>query len=345
MAMREIANARCRTRQNLTATIDKKCDRRNLQPASYNTHVGGTDRSLVEERIRKRLAESATATGGWPYAAGKASRVEPTCWALLALLESSGSDPSARAAIAGPHVAWLARAQRADGLLADQSGVPANFTANGLAACVLASSGTWRPASAGPTPDLSKLLSALISAKGVSVDGADARQDNRLQGWPWLADTFSWLEPTAWCVLGLKKAGAQAAGAAARIQEAEQLILNRACESGGWNFGNAAVTGQDLRPYVPTTALALIAMQDRREAAEVTKSAGWLREARLKEPSAIALALTAIWLRLYGLPADDVEARLAADVDRAERVGNLQALAMMLYALTADKHGARTLQV
>src|SRR6187549_3997658 len=184
------------------------------------------EHSSVAERIRGRLLAHANPDGGWPYAAGKASRVEPTCWALLALLESSTSDLSARAALAAPHLTWLSRAQRGDGLFADQSGVPANFTANGLAACVLASSGRWGPASAGPTPDLPKVLSALISAKGVSVDGADARQDNRLQGWPWLADTFSWLEPTAWCVLGLKKAGLQADGAAARIQEAEKLILN-----------------------------------------------------------------------------------------------------------------------
>ena len=75
------------------------------------------------------------------------------------------------------------------------------------------------------------------------------------------------------------------------------------------------------------------------------RSVGWLREARLKEPSAMALALTAIWLRLYGLPADDVDARLADDLDRAERIGNLQALAMMLYALTSDRHGARSLRI
>jgi hypothetical protein len=37
--------------------------------------------------------------------------------------------------------------------------------------------------------------------------------------------------------------------------------------------------------------------------------------------------------------------RLAADVDRAERIGNLHALAMMLYALTAARHGLRAVHV
>src|SRR5688572_1897262 len=291
----------------------------------------------------------ANGTGGWPYYAGKSSRVEPTCWALLALAETSDEDGEVRAQAAAPHLRWLAAAQRPDGLLVDQPAAPVNFTSNGLAASVLAHvaalSGTWGPALDGPTADLPRLLGALIAAKGVSVDGADARQDNRLQGWPWMADTFSWLEPTAWCVLALKKAGAHTAGAAARIQEADKLILNRTCETGGWNFGNAAVIGQDLRPYVPTTALGLIALQDRRAASEVVRSVTWLREARLKEPSAMALSLTAIWLRLYGLPGDDVEARLAGDLERAERVGNLQTLAMMLYALTADRHGASAFRV
>jgi hypothetical protein len=309
------------------------------------------EQASVAAHLRRTLVARANPAGGWPYSAGKNSRVEPTCWALLALLESADEDAAARTRLAAPHLQWLAGAQQPDGLLADQAGVPANFTANGFAACVLASVSTWRPASAGPSssagpaPDLVRLVAALVAAKGVSVDAADARQDNRLQGWPWMADTFSWIEPTCWCLLALKKTGSQTAGAAARIEEAEKLILNRTCESGGWNYGNASVVGQDLRPYVPTTALALIALQHRREAAEVTRSVGWLREARLKEPSAMALSLTSLWLRLYGLPTDDVDARLASDLERAERGGNLQTLAMMLYALTADRHGVKTFHV
>lgn len=195
------------------------------------------------------------------------------------------------------------------------------------------------------SPDPTRLLDALIAVKGVSVDAPDPRQDNTLQGWPWMPDTFSWIEPTAWCLLALKKAGARARGAQARIDEAEKLIVNRTCEPGGWNFGNASVVGQDLRPYVPTTAIALIALQDRRQAPAVSRSIAWLTDARLKEPSAPALALASVALRIYGVAADDVDARLAEDVERAERVGNLQALAMALYALSAERHGGRALRV
>ena len=210
--------------------------------------------SSVARHLQQTLTASAQPTGGWPYYAGKSSRIEATCWALLALHESWDDDAASWLRFAAPHLEWLAAAQRSDGLLRDQPESPANFTANGVAAIVSTQFRSWGPASAGPptAPDQSRLLAALTVAKGVAVDGADARQDNRLQGWPWLADTFSWLEPTAWCVLGLKKAGAQTAGAAARIQEADKLILNRTCESGGWNFGNAAssarISGRTCQP-------------------------------------------------------------------------------------------------
>jgi len=259
---------------------------------------------------------------------------------LLALAGSSG-DAAAVRRIVEPHLAWLASIQNRDGLLIDVAGGPPGFTANGLAACVLPS---YAASGSGRTVDTRRLVDALVAVKGLSVDIPDPRQDNKLQGWPWMADTFSWIEPTCWCLLALKK-NSEAVGKATRIAEAEKLIANRSCEPGGWNFGNASAVGQDLRPYVPTTALGLIAMQDRRQTPEVARSLAWLRESRLKEGSAVALALTAIALRIYDVPADDVDARLAEDVDRAERMGNMQALAMTLFALTAGTHDARALRV
>jgi hypothetical protein len=291
----------------------------------------------VTAQLRETLRGAANPGGGWPYYAGKRSRIEPTCWALLALA-GIADDASEWLRFAGSHMEWLARTQRADGLLVDATDAPANFTSNGLAVCVLAHLG---PAG----PSVARLVDALIAAKGISVNEPDPRQDNTLQGWPWLPDTFSWLEPTAWCLLALKKTGRQSRGATARIEEGNRLIVNRVCESGGWNYGNASVVGQDLRPYVPTTAIALLALQDQPHVPAVERSVAWLRGARVKEPSASALALACIALRAHDLPVEDVEARLAADVDRAERVGNLQALAMMLCALSASAHAVKSLRL
>jgi hypothetical protein len=321
-------------------------------------------------RLRQLLAAKANRAGGWGYYFEKSSRIEPTCWALLALAETWDREAAEWNRFAAPHLQFLGSTQRPDGLLVDVPHGPPNFTANGLAACVLVQLGTasrpsptnevGRPSPTNevgrPSPtnevsglspaDVGRVLDGVIGVKGISVDLADPRQDNRLQGWPWMPETFSWVEPTSWCVLALKKARSWArSGAEPRIAEADKLILNRSCEAGGWNFGNASVFGQDLRAYVPTTAQALIALQDRRTEPVVERSLAYLNQARVKEPSAMALALTALCLRIYDLSAGDVEERLAADVDRAERTGNLQALAMMLYALTVNKHNAAALRI
>ena len=296
------------------------------------------------KRLREALLAAAAREGGWPYYSGKTSRIEPTCWALLALGDTWSDDADARGLLLAHHLRWLSTKTGHDGILLDAAGAPPNFTSNGVAACVVD-----YLRSPGPNPDVPnivpRLLEALAVSKGISVDSVEGRQDNRLQGWSWMPDTFSWIEPTAWCLLALKKSGRNVRGAQARIEEADKLILNRTCESGGWTFGNASAVGQDLRAYVPTTALSLIALQDRRETPEVERSLEWLREGWLKEASAMALALTAICFKRFGVTGDDVEARLADDVERAVRLGNLQTLAMTLYALTLDRHEGQAFRV
>jgi hypothetical protein len=297
------------------------------------------DPSSLIPRLHRSLAATANGGGGWPYYSGKSSRIEPTAWALVALAATWQDNPAEWPRFLAPHLQWLAGTQRRDGLLGDVSDAPPNLTSNGLAACVLSH--------LGKSDDrvLAQLVGGIADVKGVSVNLPDPRQDNKLQGWPWISGTFSWLEPTCWGVLALKKAGAGTSTARARIDEAEKLIINRSCEPGGWNFGNASAIGQDLRPYVPTTALGLMALQDRRTEPAVGRALAWLGESKLKERSGVALSLAVLCLRIYGMPAADVESGIAADVDRAERVGNLQAIAMMLYALSTDKHDVTALRV
>lgn len=115
--------------------------------------------------------------------------------------------------------------------------------------------------------------------------------------------------------------------------------------AGGWNYGNASALGQDLRAYVPTTALGLLAMQDRRSEPNIEKSVRFLVQERLTEASALALSLTAICLRVLGVPADDVEARLAEVAVQSDSRGHLLAMAMASYALSADRHHLEAFRV
>jgi hypothetical protein len=272
--------------------------------------------------VHAALAAARNRDGGWGYRAGTSSRLEPTALALLALGEA---DQLTQVVARWPHRGGI--------LLEPGIGLP-NYAANALAALVGLSSDRSRPASW-----VVQLLNDLLAVKGRKTPAADPainRQDNSLLGWPWVDDTFSWVEPTAWCVLALRRglSHVRAETARDRIDEGQRLLLDRVCIPGGWNYGNSNVFRRQLPPYVPTTAVSLLALHGRRDR-DVLRSADTLYERRLTEPSGLALGLTAICLSVYGRPADDVKGALAAQWGKVRYLGNITASALALYA-----HGA-----
>jgi hypothetical protein len=286
------------------------------------------------------LRNAAVSTGGWGYYPARRPRIEPTCWALMAL-QAVSDDANGWEQFASPHVAILKQSQMTSGGLSDTGGATTNLAFDGLAAAVLP-----HVADRSTGPVLSALLSMIAGVKGFKAQQGDLRQDNSLQAWPWYPDNFSWVEPTAWCVLALKKSpDAQSDGFRARIDEAERMLENRCCDAGGWNYGNASALGQDLRPHVPTTALALIALQDRADREFVKRSVDLLEQVRFKEESSLALGLTATALHVYGRPKDDVCERLTSIASRSVERGNVYAMAVALFALTLDRHNAKVLRV
>jgi hypothetical protein len=159
---------------------------------------------------------------------------------------------------------------------------------------------------------------------------------------PWIDSTFSWVEPTTMCVLLIKKVRVDLPAAAARdrIDIAERMLLDRACSAGGWNYGGSNVYGQELFPYVPTTALGLLAMQDRAKDPTVQRARQWLQKEALTEPSAQALSLALIALAVLRTPASALEQalrkRVADNASEASVIGSATAL----YALSRSPNGA-----
>lgn len=154
------------------------------------------------------------ADGGWGYFAGKLSRIEPSCWALLAL---------ARARRVPPNLNRLLDWPRHDGWLVDVAGAPVNYGFNALAGLTLATHDTGMASARA-------LARALVDVRGMRLQQAPAfRQDNSLQAWPWIDGTFSWVEPTAWSLLLLKKLGVgqSGQGAAERVQVGEAMLRDR----------------------------------------------------------------------------------------------------------------------
>ena len=285
--------------------------------------------------LRAALLAHATASGGWAYYPGHASRLEPTCWALLALGgPASDFDPE-------PHWRFLIGCQRTSGLLLENPALPANIAFNALAGIAMLGSERFQSARELPT-----LLESLVARAGLQVaQSPNFRQDNSLRGWSWTEGTFSWVEPTSLAILALKRAARRNLNpkdAASRIEEAERMLLDRCCREGGWNYGNANALGKDLFPYVACTALALLALQNRRDAEAVTRSLRFLEEQWKTEASTISLALTSICFRRFGLATDAVDRALAARVPISIELGNVHAIATALYALGAGSHDALT---
>jgi hypothetical protein len=251
----------------------------------------------VEQILQHQLLETRNVDGGWGYEPGRKSRLEPTCWALLALGEAqAGSDRV------------LAEWPTQKGALLEQRAGLSNWSFHALALTTRLTLGDT------PVADLQRLAEALVEARGVTFKAsANQRQDNRLQGWSWIDGTFSWAEPTAWGVFGLKKCralGIVPKGASTRIRDGESLLQDRVCAGGGWNYGNSNVFSKNLPAYIPTTAVALLALQDRHDEDFVRDSLTYLEKHAVEHPSTRALALSTLALKRHNRSTSLVEGAL-----------------------------------
>jgi len=284
--------------------------------------------AAVREEFATALIGGANASGGWPYYDGKGSRLEPTCWAMLAHPPSAGR-------LDDVHWRYLLSRQRSDGLFSDQQDLPANLSWSALALLALS---TLSTVPAGPR---AKVVQAIVGAAGVRLpDSTVFKQNNQLRGWPWMPDTFSWVEPTSWCLVALKKAARLdprfQEEAASRIAEGEQLLFDRSCESGGWNFGNANAFGTNLPAHIPTSAIGLLALQDKAGHPVVAKALAFVEQHWHQERSGIALALSILCLKIHGRATSAVEDALAEQWGQTRFLGNLAALGMASLALNDD---------
>jgi hypothetical protein len=246
------------------------------------------------------LARNRNSDGGFGAVPGGPSDTESTALAALATGVVEGADA------ARPACAWLAARQRSDGAwpLSDAVADAPWATAPATAALAWLRSDPasvarglgWLASTEGAGPGL---LQRIVTWLGASPP---VELDYELVGWPWVPGTFSWVEPTSLALIAFKSAGdARPDAARARIDEGERLLLDRACASGGWNYGNRSVLGVDLEPYPDTTALALLALQDRpRDAVAIQSGLAALDRMLQSHDSGLALSLGVLCGRAYG---------------------------------------------
>ncbi|HEV3203746.1 MAG TPA: DUF362 domain-containing protein, partial [Gemmataceae bacterium] len=238
----------------------------------------------------KTLAGQAHAEGGWGYFPGQPAHLEPTCLALLALslepdlyrqnirdgqmaLERYGASPDGAYRLhRGREEAVWPTAQ----VLFVQTALDyPNLEIQGTAACLLGLCGR--------VPDDPE------AAELVDIDCS-------LRGWPWAQGNFSWAEPTAWACLALRHAGL---GDHPRVQEGLRLLLDRAADEGGINYGNRRILGRMTEPLLEPTAYMLLALQDQPSHPRIAAAVRYVQRQALMGNDLEQLSWAKLTLEIY----------------------------------------------
>jgi hypothetical protein len=234
------------------------------------------------------LLKAGDPKGGWPYQPGTQPSPEPTCLSLMALANLREASAARDAA-----VRWLESRMNRDGALTLLGDDQPHWSTSLLVIALTR---------LGVRADLrDKAVAWLLAWKGEKVAPTkEITLDGALQGWPWASGTFSWVEPTSYALLALKLAGH---GKHPRVVEAEQLLLDRVCQDGGWNYGNRVIYGAAFQGYLPNTALAALALQDSATARPtVERGLAFLERGIQTHQSTLALALAILCFQFFSKP-------------------------------------------
>lgn len=286
------------------------------------------------ETLRQELLSSRSPDGGWGTYPGGPTNVEATAFALMglaaALPDPDETGLESLLALQTPAGAWPML-----------EGMPESPPATALAMLALSTVG------AEATP-VERATAWLADQSGTGAGWAkraiqrwlpellpvQSRLD--LRGWPWVAGTWSWVEPTAYAVAALKRArhdGHVGEGVDERILEGERMLRDRMCHGGGWNYGNKKVLGEALLPYPDETALALLALDDASGDSAIVASLRVLELLSARTPSGLTSALAAICLSRYGRDPSRARDRLRQSHAHTGFLGDNKVRGLALLAL------------
>jgi hypothetical protein len=254
------------------------------------------------------------------YGLGSPDASEPTAWSALALAQS-GEAPAARRA-----TDWLAKLQARDGsvgVMADQPD-PAWPTALAILA--------WSAVDgAGYDDRIERGVAWALAQKPWTEERHRVfGHDTTLEGWSWAANTHSWLEPTAFFVRALRGAGYEGHP---RTRQAVKLLVDRLLPSGGANYGNTVVLGQELLQHLQPSGIALWALEGETvDDPRLGMSLDYLERA-VREPTGVASLCWGVrGLAAHGRDVTGLAAALAEAAPRARRAGGVYKRALVALA-------------
>jgi len=285
-----------------------------------------------------RLVASQNPDGGWGAHEGRVSSTETTALASLAL---GRLDTPASRASAALGLRWLAARQHDDGGWPVSANVDHGSWATALAVLALDGLGAERVRAVRGARWLMRrtprTLGVVVSLLHRFAPGTLAvRLNPDLKGWAWTADAASFVEPTCYALLALKRMRRRVSGAAVteRIDEAERMVYDRMCRGGGWNYGNSSVLEAELWPYADVTALALLALADHREREANQRSLRALRGMLHDVDSGLSVAWATLCFAAYGEDLTPWRPRLVERYRRTAFLGDMKAVALALLALS-----------
>jgi hypothetical protein len=268
---------------------------------------------------------------------GRDSNTEVTSLVLLALasLQENPLKPSLEAA-----KNWFLQRQKPEGSWPLTNGVEEGSWTTALAVLAMGNflgqtervekAARWLVNQQGST--LGLLPEAILWLTGKSkVNGIN----RDLVGWSWTPGALSWVEPTSYALMALKKMKSRLAGTKVgeRIQEAERMLYDRMCNGGGWNYGNNKILGEVLQPFPEVTAVALIALQDRATEEPNRVSLRALQAMMADVDSGLALGWGTICLVLHRVEVSRWQTRIVKRFEVAGFLGETKTMALALLAL------------
>jgi hypothetical protein len=295
--------------------------------------------SFLEEVCKPFLEDSQNADGGWGYHAHEESRVEPTCWSLLALAGLPNAFP--HASIRTRACDWLLQNQLPDGSWPSAPGLTKSAWVTPLACLALREQGT-------ATDSVSRGMLWLGDAwpgEGgwwwrlrTRLFGKDStvRQNLSLRGWSWTKGTSSWVEPTSFALLALRHVPrtVKLTTLEPRRKLAEAMLLDRMCPGGGWNCGNPMVYGAAGQPLVGPTVWALLALGEESARPEVKQSLDWLELEYGHNKGPGSLSLAHLCLENFGRRPRELEPEIVTLYAANQFLGQVPVMAWAAIALS-----------